>query len=299
MSIIINAYDVDLSVDDDGHRTYDVVLHAVTGSKDVHAQQVYSAVYGLIPPYTPYVGILDGEIDARAFARRPKSAKRIDRKATRRKWEVILPFSTKPLKRCADHDFENPLDEPPKISGSFFRNQITADKDRNGVPLTNSSDEPQFTEIDDSRDTIIIEWNTDAVYLALRASLRDRVNDAMIFGLPRRTLKMSQWDWDQEFYGTCAPYYKNRIQLEVNIDEWNFERIDQGFRIKNGLDANGAQKYSKLMDDRDQPLNKPRLLDGGGGLLAVGAAPITLIDEVLKEGDFSQLLTIGLTDPLF
>lgn len=291
------AYDVSLSVDDDGHRTYDVIYHLYASSVSENAQAVYAYALTTVPPYTPYT--LGVDADARAYARRPKSVKRIAWEKSRLKWEVIIPFSTKPMKRCADTDFENPLDEPPKLSGSFLRNLITADHDRFLSPLSNSADEPEFTEVDDSRDTLVVEFNTDQVYLALRAQMRDKVNDAAIWGLGRRQVKLSQWSWDVLYFGSCFPYARNRLEFEININQWDFVRIDQGYRIKDGVDAAGNQKYRKLMDGRDQPLQKPRLLDGAGNLLAAGAGAVLNTNEVIFEADFGQLVAIGVPDPLF
>lgn len=292
----IKAYDSSLATDDEGHRTYDVTYHVYTDDVDDNAQVVYSAMLAAVPPYTSYA--IGNDVDAFAYSRRPKSVKRTSWKETRKKWTVVVPFSTKPTKECQDDDFEDPLDQPPKVSGSFVRQTVIADKDRNGAPLANSSDEPEFTETDDSRDTVIIEFNTDQLYLSLRAQLRDTCNAATIWGLAARRVKLGQWKWSVEYYGTCSAYIKNVLEFEVNINGWNFTRVDQGYRVKNGLDAGGAQKYSKLMDDKDQPLQKPRLLDGAGNLLAAAAAPIILDSEVIAEGDFSLLTAIGLPDPL-
>src|SRR5690606_16805593 len=124
--------------------------------------------------------------------------------------------------------------------------------------------------------------------------LRDKVNDATFWGLDARCVKLSQWKWSKQYYGTCTGYIVNVLEFEINVGKWNFRRIDQGFRIKNGVDDDGRTKYLKLMDGKDQPLQKPRLLDGAGGLLAAADPPEILDSKVIHEADFSDLITLGI-----
>lgn len=296
MTWTITAVDVSTSADNEGHRTHSVTFRAVTDDTTKKSYSAWLAVATQYPPGTPYS--LLGESDSWAFAQRPSRA-RAEKATNRKSYLVDVDFSTKPAEKCSNHNVENPLDEPVKISGSFVRATKVVTQDRLGEQLANSADEPWIpaAEIDDSRDTLIIEANTAGINLQQRGQARDKVNETPIWGLQPRAAKLSQWQWSIQKYGQCNLYVVNRLEFEINMDLWNDARLDEGFRIKDGVDADGNTKYKTLMDGQDQPLREPRLLDGQGDLLGPNANPVIVRKELYREFDFHS---IGfLPDPLF
>ncbi len=285
----INAIDVVWSSEDEGYQNYAVEYEIITTDVNDNARTVMLALVAAYPPGTPYQ--LGNDSFPWCWARRPKSIKRRDIRKNRKVWRGTIDYSNKPLKSCQDQEWEHPLDKPPVIGGSFVRAMRAATKDRHGNQLANSVAEPWIPspEVDDSRDTITIQVNTATINLLLRSQARDKVNDADIWGLPARSLKLSQWKYTVQAYGLCEQYVANDFEFEVNVDRWNEIRLDQGFRKKLGIDANGNTTYETLMDEKDQPLREPRLLDGNGNLLADGADPVEIEKEVIDEFDFSQL----------
>lgn len=295
------AVDVSYSRDDEGIRLYLLTYEVITNSLDDHAQVAQLAVINTAPFGTPYQ--YGNDSDPWCFARWPTSAKLRSVDQSRKVWRVDLPFTNKPMgKSCSESDSENPLDEPPKISGSYVSAMRAATKDRNGNPVTNSSDEPVLPapEIDDPRDTVIIEANTATIDLALRSRFRNKCNAAAIWGLDARTVKLGQWTYSIQYYGKCFCYVANKLEFEINLDKWDFVHIDQGFRTISSTFALTPTKtvriYKTEMDGQDQPLREPRLLDGHGQLLDVSATPVEIRDEIIYQDDFSLL---PIPNPLF
>lgn len=282
--------------DPDGRRVYTVEYESKTNDSQDHAGVVVVDLISRVPFGTPYS--LGNESDPWAFANWPKSCKKRGKRSTLTVWSTLIDFSLLEVQRCSQLRIENPVDQPYKVSGSFVRAMKAVTEDRNGVPITNSSDEPVLPapEVRDSADTVVVEVNTATINLPLRAQMRDRVNNATLWGLAKRTVRLAQWTWLFGFYGLCAAYVINRLEFEINLNTWDFKHTDQGFRIKNGTDESGKTKYTTLMDDRDQPLRHPRLLDGSGALLADSGTPVELTDELDDEGNF---MLLPIPNPLF
>ncbi len=72
-------------------------------------------------------------------------------------WLVEKTFSTRPLKNCTEENFDDPLLEPQKVSGSFVKYTEEAVTDKDGNLLVSSSFE-QFrgskVEFDANRPTV-------------------------------------------------------------------------------------------------------------------------------------------------
>jgi len=293
MTVIeIKPHTIAASSDEEGHDTYDVTWQVITNDPGDHAQTVKDAVLLVYPPGTPYA--IDNDMDLEAVARRPHSAKRsAQSKGGLRTWFVGQKYTTKPLDRCQDERFENPLLEPAKVSGSFVSRMIAVTEDRHGDPLTNSASEPELPapEIHDDTDTVIIEVNlpTAQFSLAQRGELRNKCNSVGMWGLPARTVLLMQWRWKPAYYGMCLKYIKCILEFGIDFEGWNHVRTDRGFRIKDGVDADGFTIWRTLMDGRDQPLRNPQLLDGNGGLLADGANPVELKSEHVHQRDLTAI----------
>jgi hypothetical protein len=208
------------------------------------------------------------------------------------------------------------LDEPPKLSGSFARFQKPATHDFEGNPILNSVDEPfvPALERDDSRDTLIVDVNTEQIDLLLRATYRDSVNDAPLWGLEKNTIKLGQWSWQIAYHGTCTPYVINRVEFEISYKEsirkgfegeiigWKDEILQAGFRHKVDCAANPKeQRYQTNTDDHDNQIHQPMALDDDGNVISIecGDDPVYAQFLLYPELDFTVLLEeLRLTDPL-
>jgi hypothetical protein len=175
-------------------------------------------------------------------------------------WTVEQKFSNKKFTapRCADNQIEDPILEPPRISGSFVKaTKVAMGKSRYGVvTLDANGDEVDFLgvsekpiairttsfepitgkalEFDDSRPTVNIELNTLILPLALYTRLVDAVNDAPMWGVGERTIKLSNVSWKRQLYGTCTFYYVIGYEFEINFKTWDRLIASQGHKCLKG-----------------------------------------------------------------
>lgn len=156
-----------------------------------------------------------------------------------RDWEVESTFSTKPIpnKRCGDQSIEDPLLEPQKYSGSFVKYVKEAVTDMFGDLILTSSHEqvrgPQV-EFDANRPTVKIEQNVPSLELELFSQMVDTVNDAPLWGLNARCVKLSNVSWERLFYGDCYYYYKRVLDFDISFNTFDRCILDEGTMVLNG-----------------------------------------------------------------
>src|SRR4051812_38268473 len=137
-------------------------------------------------------------------------------------WEVSLTFSSKPpaTNRCQDEQVSDPLLQPPKISGSFIKSTEEKTEDRFGNPIRNSAHEmirgPKV-EFDDSRPQIKIEQNIPDINLPLLYSMRNTLNSVPMWGLPPRSILLSEVSFQRLYYGQCMVYYTRSLTFDVKV----------------------------------------------------------------------------------
>lgn len=162
------------------------------------------------------------------------------------RWIVENKFSTRPLMRCMDTQIENPLAEPYRVSGGFFKKTKLVDKDQFGNPVRSSSQQRitgGVMEFDDNRPTVRVGFNQLFWPGALYADMVDSVNDAPLWGLPARCVKLSNGTWTRNMWGVCNFYftvdYEFEIQYELDDDgnlvkTWDRKVHDKGTRCLTG-----------------------------------------------------------------
>lgn len=138
-----------------------------------------------------------------------------------KQFDVEVMFTTRPMsKYCREVRFEDPLLEPPRISGSFIKYTEEASYDRFGQPIVNSANErmrgPQ-TEFDKSRNAISVEQNVLDLELDLLSQMNDTVNEAPMWGLPARCIKLTVGPWEKKYIGACCAYYTRKFDFETNV----------------------------------------------------------------------------------
>lgn len=140
-------------------------------------------------------------------------------------------------KRCHELQIEDPLLEPPRISGSFVNEKEEGVLDRFGLPIRNSAHEhihgPQ-NEWDSGSDTVRIEANIAILNLPFLVSYKNAVNDSPLWGMPARTIKLSKYSWEILYYAQCNVYYKVVLEFEVRERGWDRDVPDEGTKALHG-----------------------------------------------------------------
>jgi hypothetical protein len=122
------------------------------------------------------------------------------------------------------------------ISGSFNRWTRETKVDKDDVPIESSSHEPiTGIEKDDTRPTVSFEWNTAVLDLSGMTNLINKVNDAPMWGVGARCIKLNEISWSRKVYGQSGFYFTKKFDFEVRFDTFDFAKILQtGFKCLRG-----------------------------------------------------------------
>ena len=230
-----------MSRDEQGHRTY-TIEHLVEHDTTDGPFNIINC------PGLPVEGQewdFDGDHDPWAFCMPTATVERHEYKEghPRRTSKVTQTFTTKApdstKQRCSEIKVEDPLLEPPKVTWSYSKYQEEATEDRFGRPIVSSSHEqmrgPQ-NEWDANRIVIKIEQNvaTPAQAYVLPNAMKDTLNDAPLWGLDRRCIKMTPGNGERKFYGRCNVYYTRVLEFEVRPDGFDRDLLDEGSKLLHG-----------------------------------------------------------------
>lgn len=224
--------------DDEGHRTYKVSFIVACDFLDGPATALQTP--GL-PVYGTY-WIIDNDVDLWAWCRWETSVKQvIEKPEPNNYFELTFTFSTKPPNKndrtCKENEVEDPLLELPKINGSFVVYHEEATQDRFGNPLLNSAFErlrgPQV-EFDANRPQVKIEMNVPVLDLAQLEGMSNTVNDAPLWGMPPRCIKLSEIEWERKFYGSCYVYFTLHLTFDIRFDTFDRNLLDESTKVLNG-----------------------------------------------------------------
>lgn len=203
-----------MSIDDYGNREYSVT-HRVEADTPGEGPSLIRLLSTLPQPGDVY-NFNNGEVDNAATCTSRMNIRPVQGDGGETFYDVEQFFSTKP--RCLLTNPDNPLLDPPKISGSFISFQEEAVLDRFGEPIKNSAHEqlrgPQV-EFDANRPQITIEQNVLNLALPLLALMVDTVNADFLWGYPPRTVKLSRVDWEELYHGRCYTYYKRKLTFDI------------------------------------------------------------------------------------
>jgi hypothetical protein len=233
-------------------------------------------------------------------------------------WRVDQVFTTIPFERCQDEAIEDPLLEPQKIGGSFVKYTEEAAKDKDGVIIDSSSHElfrgPQV-EFDKNRPTVWVEQNKASLGLATFAAMVDTLNNAALWGLSARKIKLSNVSWERKLYGLCNFYYTRRFEFDVNDSALGFDRevLDEGTKVLNGhWPAGTGSTEGWILDniagtapDKTNPQHFIRYYDRPGNIARVildgNGEPLGTADPVfftLRKYTESNFLLLGIPTTL-
>jgi hypothetical protein len=224
------------------------------------------------------------------------------------KYEVIVTHTTTPTDYPSGILRDDPITYPPRISGSFANFSVPAYRDKDDAPVVNTATElfDNTPEIEDSHDTLNLEFVTPTINLAQRSDFRNSVNSEPIWGLGIRQVKLISWTYKILWYG-ATPYVMHNFEFHISQvqhpyacgdgDEtaynlnpaigWYTTLPNAGYRELTG------GSIVTILDDFDSPLNKPSDLDCDG---AVSTEQKWIRYALEKERDFTTIP--GMPDPL-
>lgn len=227
------AINTSMTRDDDGHRTYTATL-VVEGGTRLDGPETILGTSGL-----PTVGgsyVLGNDSDAWAFLTPyVKISPVVPHDPS--VWHLDYKWTTKPLKRCQTTTIDDPLAEPDKIGGAFTKFTKEVSRDRNGDLIKTSSHElvrgPQV-EFDHNKPTVWVEQNESSLDMSVVAAMVDTVNDATLWGLPARCVKLSNFSWERKLFGVCTYYYTRRLEFEIDYNTFDRSALDEGTKVLAG-----------------------------------------------------------------
>jgi len=287
--------------DREGYREYKITWRVVTNDP-LDGPLVAMAAPGLASIGSPWS--VGNDYDPWVFCTPELIVRPVVDNEPNQTWDVEQTFSNRPGKRCQDNQIDDPLAEPPNISGSFLRYTLPAERDRNGKAILSSSHELiTGLERDASRPTVIIEQNVLSIGLEVFTQMIDTLNDAPLWGLAARRIKMGLPTWSRKLYGTCSFYYTRKFEFEIRFEGWDEAGVvDKGFKVfddnvtDNPTNRANPENYVLYKDSKDENTPKPILLDGDGSALTDPLNPIFLDPiEIYSESNF---LAIGIPPTL-
>ena len=281
-----------LSRDNDGHRTYQLTMLVET-SDPSDGPAIVMNTPGLPLPGAPW--IYGNDNDPWAFCYPELTVEPVVDKEPNKYWTTQHTFSTKPIWNCGNESPENPLLEPQKVSGSFVEYTYQTVKDRNGKLIKSSSHEIiTGIEKDDARPTVQIEQNVATLDLGTIAQMVQTVNDAPLWGLPARTIKLSRASWSRQYYGQCFVYYTRSFEFDIKYDTWDRKDIvDAGFKVYKGTGSRSdPANFVVHKDENGENTPEKILLDGNGDPLTDPSNPVFL--DPVELYDESNFLLLGI-----
>ncbi len=233
------------SRDSEGHRNF-TVTHLVEVGDTEDGPAIVMSTPGL--PLTGSYWQFGNDLDFWAFCYPDMRVSIHEEKEGQKNkiWRVDQKFSTKPLNRCQDTIIENPVDEPPKISGSFTKITKNIGKGyattglaatggtRNKVLKTSSHEPLTGIQVDDDRPTVRIESNIAVLGLVTFSQMVNTVNDRIVWGLASRKIKLSNVVWERKTYGTCNFYYTQILDFEIDFNTFDWTTPDYGSKVLDG-----------------------------------------------------------------
>ena len=222
-----------LNRNDEGHREY-TITHVV------EADVLDGPNVVMNTPGLPLIGstwAFDNDSDPWAFCTGHMIAAPIVRKEKGKWWEVTQKFSTAKFARCQDTPIDDPLLEPPRVSGSFVKYTREVVKDKDGNLIKSSSHEifrGPSVEFDHNRPTVQIGQNVPILELDVFSEMVDTLNDAPLWGLTARKIKLSNVSWERVYQGSCSPYYVRNFDFDVDFNTFDRDVLDEGTKVLRG-----------------------------------------------------------------
>ena len=212
-------------------------------------------------------------------------------------WKVTQRFSTKSDGKERQQQRDNPLNEPPEISGGW--NQVARKRhfDKDNKAITNSSKEPITSDDVLTRNiaqpTVDITMNLPDLPLSIIATAINRVNQTAMWGLGPRHVRLYNCPWSRKIMTNGFMYYSVTYQFECSFESWDIPFLDQGFKEYVGPEERTEKQVANPLNysmpegvDQDE---EPFLLNGEGGRLADGEDVVFIKPQIDSEFNFFAL----------
>ena len=275
--------------DDEGHRNYEIShLVECTGEDPIEGLASVAQTSGL-----PTIGStwdFDGDIDVWAFCLPYMKITAHEEKEGEKPYiyRIDQKFTTKPYKRCQDTTIENPLLEPQKVSGTFEKYTREATMNKAGQPLLTSSKELHVgpkVEVDGNRPTVRIQQNVANLELGLMASMVGTVNDALLWDLPERCVKLSSASWERLVYGTCNFYYQRSFEFDIDYETFDKRLLDHSRRSIRSRKAHVDYGCTlSIGTGMNGSLSTVAVVSGGSGFPASSTFKLMVLKGAGKHG---------------
>lgn len=215
------------TIDESMNRTYVKTLHVMTerNRPPIFGYGTSSSVQNLDDFGSPYKWF--GFTDQWAFSNNYQ----IKRKSEitdpssgdiRTLWTITITYDSKPTNNQKQQSpREDPTTEEPICRGGFQMFKRGVWRDRKDDPIVNAFGDPYDppAEIDSALDTVSISVNTKKINLVQRANAIGKVNSNTMWGLEKRRVKLTQWNWQKLWAGKNFPYVKNDFEFEISFVE--------------------------------------------------------------------------------
>jgi hypothetical protein len=252
--------------DEDGHREYKIVYLV----KCLPADGPLTALNTPGLPQQGDVWAIDNDTDTWAFCRPNVTVTPELKNEPNKFFSIEFTFTTKPVQSCKP-DVENPLASPMIVSGEFIRYTEEFGFDRFQQPILNSAHEmlrgPQV-EFDQNRQQVKIVQNVATLQLDLLSTMVDTVNGDVLWGFPRRCVKLSSAPWERHYYNECLVYYKRTLVFDIRHDTFDRDLLDEGTKVLSGRWNRGTGRFELVPIGVLVPPGSPTLVatPSGGSL---------------------------------
>jgi hypothetical protein len=280
--------------DDDGYREY-TVTHLVESDVTDGPPEVL-ACPGLpaIGSFWNFTGSADGGVWCWPWAKAEYHQKKDGDPHCW--WTVEQKFSNKTptgrqLKTCLDEQFDNPLLEPQKVSGSFLSKQKEAYYDKDGNRIQSTSFEPlrgEAVTFDETKATVKIDQNVAVLGLATIASMMNCVNSAPLWGMAARCVKLSRFSWERKIWGTCAFYYTR--SFEFDIDAGSYQWVNSVATFVAGFDRYVLDEGTKALAGKWLKTASSYVFEVNGATLPDYTDPNSYARYTDKKQELSRVL---------
>lgn len=285
--------------DDEWHREYAIVT-LVKSDDPLDGPAVVMATSGLYLPGASYSIGNDADLAAFVYPGMKVAMYKAKDGENSRLWRVEQKASTKPLKRCMDEQFDDPLLMPDRLSGTFVKDKEEIAYDRFGQPVLSSSWEMlrgSQVEFPRSKHTVKIEQNSATLDADIWMEMVDGVNEDTLWGFARRCVMLTNITWEEKWYGTCSKYYTRTFDFEIDKRTHDRDALDEGTKVLNGHWATDSEiNYTGTGSDPD-PDGNLWVLDRINGELPDPANPAHFCRYKDRAGENARVVLDGHGQP--
>lgn len=296
MTKLLGPIDISLDIQEDYHRNFKVkwlVEHDNASDGPIRAMQC---------PGLPNIGALysfnrEADLSAYCWPNWTVSQYQSSNGEPNTLWVVEQPYSTRfNLPAISSSSVDNPFAQPAGLSGSFVKYQREMTLDKDDKPMYTMSFEPfrgKASEFDDNRPTVSVEMNYPTLGLNVFAFMIDHVNDASMWGLSKRMVKLSNIRWTRNVYKFGYFYTRS---YDFDVDFKTFDRIVPQMGTKK-LITGGTKTdptHWEVRRDSNKQVTREPFYYTSTGVDWDGVTESDIVQKTLKYYKESNFFTLGI-----